>query len=171
MAINKFFQEKGLLYQLQDNGEKWLVRSSDSSKRAYLRFTNKTSRPVEVWWRDFRGVRHQYFSLDPGSHFDINSYVTHPWEFSDPETDENFVINNCIIFRAPPKLGGMSYRTNWNITVSVRSLRFAAMLVIAERIHAPCCIPALGLPKTLEKEMDKLVRRMRGLETEEEKKA
>ncbi|KAJ2938918.1 hypothetical protein O0L34_g17728 [Tuta absoluta] len=154
----KYVEEKGKLYEIKANGEKELVRSSESEKRVYLRFTNKTSRPINVWWRDFSGTKHHYLCLDPGSFSDINSYVTHPWQFTDPATNESFVINNQLIYRAAPNLGEMMYRTNWNITVRVRTLKFSAMLAIAECLSSPQAARQLQLPKSLETEVEKMAR-------------
>ena len=156
MAI-KYVEETGLMYEINEKGERVLVRSTDSTTRAYLRFTNKTSRTVDIWWRDFRGTKHHYVAIESRTYYDVNSYLTHPWEFSDHLTGERYVINNCEIYRAPANIGGMSYRTNWNITVSVRSLKYSAMLAISERIKKISSVEDLGMPKTLEDEVKKLV--------------
>lgn len=169
MAI-KYIEDKKLLYEVNEKGDRVLVRSTDSSCRAYLRFTNKTSRPVDIWWRDFRGTKHHYISLEPRSHYDINTYITHPWEFTDTFSKEKYVINNSMIFRPPPNLGGMMYRTNWNITIGVRSLRHTALMFLGERIINPGIVSQLGLPRVLEAELLKLVMTLHGAEpaTEQE---
>lgn len=154
----KYVEIKGFLYEIDEKGERVLVRSTDSSRRAFLRFTNKTSRAVDIWWRDFRGARHHYNCLDPGTYCDINSYITHPWEFTDAYTKEQYVVDNDQVYRAPVNIGGMMFRTNWNITVSVRTLRYAAMLVLAECLKRPRNTRHLELPRTLEKELQDLIR-------------
>lgn len=156
MAI-KYVEERGLLYEIVGNGEKVLVRSTDSSSRAYLRFTNKTKRPVDIWWRDFRGTRHHYVCLDSRGYYDVSTYITHPWEFTDAATKERYCINNCHVFRAPPNLGNMQFRTNWNITIGVRSLSETCLLALAIRIKKANQIKYLELPQTLESELLKWV--------------
>lgn len=157
MAI-KYVEERGFLYEITGNGEKVLVRSTDSSSRAYLRFTNKTTRPVDIWWRDFRGTRHHYICIDAGAYYDVNTFITHPWEFTDAVTKERYFINNTHIYRPPANLGGMRFRTNWNITIGVRSLRETCMLALALRIKKAKRVRYLELPKTLEWELVKLVK-------------
>lgn len=155
MAI-KFIEERGLLFEII-NGEKLLVRSADSSSRAYLRFTNRTPRPVDIWWRDFRGTKHHYVRLDTGAYFDVNTYITHPWEFSDALTKERYCICNSYIYRPPVNLGDMQFRTNWNITIGVRTLRDTCMLKVAGKLKKAERVRHLELPKTLETEMIRLV--------------
>lgn len=166
--MKQYVEDKGFLYEINEKGERVLVRSTDSSQRAFIRFTNKTSREVDVWWRDFRGTRHHYNCLDPGTYCDINSFITHPWEFTDAYTKEQYVIDNTQIYRAPANIGGMMFRTNWNITVSVRTLRYAAMLVLAEHLQRPSCTAQLELPRTLETELQELIRVLHRLPSTED---
>lgn len=114
MAI---LDDDGLLYETNDTGQRILVKSINSDIRTYLRFTNCTNRPVNVFWRDFQGIQRFYANIGPDSFYDVNSYLTHPWEFQDASTNENYLVNNKIIFRAPENTGGMMYRTNWNINI------------------------------------------------------
>ncbi|XP_023949361.1 von Hippel-Lindau tumor suppressor homolog [Bicyclus anynana] len=146
-----------LLYEEDEKGQLVVVKSLESASSAYLRFTNRTSRAVDVWWRDFSGVKKHYVRLQADTYFDINSFITHPWEFSDVATKETCVINNKAIFRPPSNIGGMLYRTNWNITIRVRSLRRSAMLVLAQRLNDPAAVDALGLPRVLAEEIKKLI--------------
>ncbi|CAK1543652.1 unnamed protein product [Leptosia nina] len=148
--------ESDLVYEIDENGQSMLVRSLESTQRAYLRFTNKTSRPVDIWWRDFRGVKRHYVRLEEGTYFDINSFITHPWEFTDVATKERYVINNNPIYRPPRNVGGMMFRTNWNITISVRSLRRTALLALALQLKDSNAVNNLGLPRVLAEELQKL---------------
>lgn len=149
--------EGDLEYEMDEAGQRVLVRSIESIQRAYLRFTNKTSRTVDVWWRNFHGIRKHYVRLQSGTYYDINTYITHPWEFTDVTTKERYVINNQHIYRPPKSIGGMMYRTNWNITVSVRSLRRTALLYLALRLSDSCEVEALGLPRVLAEELEDMV--------------
>ncbi|CAH2250427.1 von Hippel-Lindau tumor suppressor homolog [Pararge aegeria] len=146
-----------LIYEVDEKGQYVVVKSMESTASAYLRFTNRTSRPVDVWWRDFRGAKRHYVRLEAGTFFDINSFISHPWEFTDVVTKESCVINNKTIFRPPNNIGGMLYRTNWNITVQVRCLRKTAMLVLAQHLNGSEAVRALGLPRVLADELESLV--------------
>lgn len=152
MAINE-----DLLYEVNDKGERVVVKSIESENTAYLRFTNRTSRPVDIWWRDFEGIKRHYIRLEAGAFYDVNSFLTHPWEFKDASTNENYAINNQAIFRAPNHVGGMLYRTNWNISVMVRSLRRTALMALAALLPNPEAATMLGLPLTLARELADLV--------------
>lgn len=152
MAINE-----DLLYEVNEKGENVVVRSVHSSHRAFLRFSNRTSRPVDVWWRDFQGVKHHYVRLEDGSTYDVNSFLTHPWEFTDASTNESYVINNKLVFRAPNHVGGMMYRTNWNICVTMRTLRSTTMLTLASLLPNPEAAWRVDLPAVLSRELAELV--------------
>lgn len=156
MAIND-----GLAYEVNEKGESVVVKSINSDRQAFLRFTNRTSRLVDVWWRDFDGRRRFYERMEPGAFYDINSYLTHPWEFTDASTRESFVINNKFVFRAPEHVGGMMYRTNWNITVPVRSLRGTTMLTLASLLPNPEAASELDLPVVLSRELQELTTSLR----------
>ncbi|VVC96855.1 von Hippel-Lindau tumor suppressor homolog [Leptidea sinapis] len=145
--------ESDLEYEVDEKGQNVLVKSMESSQRAYIRFTNRTSRPVDVWWRDFRGVKIHYVRIDSGDHYDVNSFITHPWEFTDVATKERYVINNNPIYRPPRNIGGMTFRTNWNITIGVRSLKMTALLVLAIHLQDSDAVNVLGLPRTLAREL------------------
>ncbi|KPJ09823.1 Von Hippel-Lindau disease tumor suppressor [Papilio machaon] len=142
-----------LEYEINESGERVIVKSIESVQRAYLRFTNRTTRPVDVWWRDFNGSKQHFVKLEAGTYFDINTYITHPWEFTDVTTKERYVINNKPIYRAPANVGGMMYRTNWNITVGVRSLRKTVLLFLAVNLHEAVPTASLGLPLVLAEEL------------------
>ncbi|XP_075985766.1 von Hippel-Lindau protein [Anticarsia gemmatalis] len=152
MAIND-----DVVYEVNDKGERVLVRSTDCLKIAYLRYTNRTSRPIDVWWRDFEGKKRHYIRLDAGSYYDVNTYLTHAWEFTDVSTKESFVIDNKPIFRAPEYVGGKLYRTNWNITVMVRPLRRLAIMALGTLLQSPEDAFMLDLPLTLAMELAELV--------------
>ncbi|KAJ8710404.1 hypothetical protein PYW07_009770 [Mythimna separata] len=156
MAIND-----GLAYEVNEKGESVLVKSINSDRQAFLRFTNRTSRPVDIWWRDFDGRRRFYERMEPGAFYDINSYLTHPWEFTDASTRERYVINNKFVFRAPEHVGGKMYRTNWNITVPVRSLRGTTMLTLATLLPNPEAASELDLPVVLSRELKDLAASLR----------
>lgn len=146
-----------LVYETDEKGQSVLVRSMESTQRAYLRFTNITSRPIDIWWRDFQGAKCHYVRLEAGVHYDVNSFITHPWEFTDVATNERYVVNNKPIYRPPRNIGGMMYRTNWNITISVRSLRHTVLLALAVHLRDSNAVNALGLPIVLAQELQRLI--------------
>lgn len=150
-------QEAELLYETDEKGQLVVVKSLQSESQVYLRFTNKTSRPIDIWWRDFDGAQIHYERLEAGMHFDVDSFITHPWEFTDAATKERYVINNKHVYRAPTNIGGMMYRTNWNITIGVRTLRHTALLTLAAHISNPNRVDPLGLPKVLSEELKSLI--------------
>ncbi|CAG9131245.1 hypothetical protein JYU34_014902 [Plutella xylostella] len=159
--VNEGENGTDFLYEVDASGNRTLVRSYEALQRAFLRFTNRTLRPVDVFWRDYNGVKQFYVRIEPGKHYNINSYITHPWEFIDSATKERYVVNNKLIFRAPESVGGMMFRTNWNITVpTVRSLRFCAMMSLMRRVE-PEQVASLGLPRTLADELRHYMLRVR----------
>lgn len=158
MAIND-----DLAYEVNEKGERVLVQSIESVSRVFLRFSNRTSRPVDVSWRDFDGKRRFYLTLEAGKSNDINTFLTHPWEFTDKATKEIYVIQNKPIFRAPVALGNLRQRTNWNITVGVRTLRHSAMLCAALAVAEMSNVYDLGLPRALEEELMLLVAELRNM--------
>lgn len=153
-------QELDLEYEINDKGERVLVRSLESNLQVYLRFRNKTSRPVNVWWRDYRGAPKFYVRLEPNSFYDIVTYVTHPWHFSDAATNERYVINSKLVYRPPPNLGGVRMRTNWNINVNVRTLRATVLLTLATLLKDPASVSTLGLPQSLSEELEVLINKV-----------
>lgn len=156
MAIND-----KLVFEVQSNGEREIVKSKESIHQVFLRFTNCTSRTVDVSWRDFEGKKRLYTFLEPGMSYDINTYVTHPWEFTDRLVKkEHYMINNSTIFRAPANLGGMRYRTNWNITVGMRTLRQSAMIRVASLVPSLNRVHELELPYVLEDEVKEMINDM-----------
>lgn len=138
-----------IAYEIDDKGERVIVKSHKSEKRVHVRFVNRTSRPVDVYWRDYNGHRRHYVTMKPRSYYNTDTFVTHPWEFSDAHTKERYVVNNKYVFRAPESLGNVPHRSTWYISVAVRSLLSTALLSIASKLSEPDQVDALGLPKPL----------------------
>ncbi|XP_060807298.1 von Hippel-Lindau disease tumor suppressor [Amyelois transitella] len=149
------------LYETNEKGEQVLVKSLRSEKKAYIRFVNRTSRPVSVWWRDYNGHRQHYVIMPPNSYYNTDTYISHPWEFTDACTQERYVINNKQIFRAPECIANVQTRTTWYITIGVRSLLSTVMLSVASRLNNVEHVDALGLPKMLANELKSLVDKLR----------
>ncbi|CAG9793113.1 unnamed protein product [Diatraea saccharalis] len=156
MAVNG--ENSEFIYEVDEKGNRVIVKSLNSDHRVYIRFINSlVTRPVDVWWRDFQGRRRFYMRMLPRTYFDVTTYLTHPWEFKDPATNENFLINNKKIFRVPSNLEGTQHRTNWIITVNVRTLRDTVLLALALRLGDLSKVPLLGLPQELSNDLTTLI--------------
>ncbi|XP_050552379.1 von Hippel-Lindau disease tumor suppressor-like [Spodoptera frugiperda] len=102
------------VYEVNCKGENVLVKSLNSDTPVTVRFTNQTSRPVNVWWRNFEGRQVFYGRIEPGASLDQGTFLTHPWQFTDACTEQYYVINNKAVFRPPPELACQT--ANFNIT-------------------------------------------------------
>jgi len=80
------------------------VRSQNSNTPVTVTFVNKSGEYRAVMWIDFKGTPVSYANLDPGKSFTINTYVTHPWMFTDGP-------GNCVEMFMPRKGA-----TKFNIT-------------------------------------------------------
>lgn len=80
MAINNG-NEDDLIDQYTDN-----LRSEHSTYPLLVQFLNRTGRRVELIWVDYGGHWIRYKVLSPGDHFEIYTFVTHPWVFRDTVT-------------------------------------------------------------------------------------
>jgi hypothetical protein len=54
-------------------------RSLYSQISTNIRFINRKTFRVKVYWIDFTGKRQHYFDLEPDEVRDQQTYVTHPW--------------------------------------------------------------------------------------------
>lgn len=59
------------------------LRSLASEVPTKLKFVNKTSEAVDIFWLDFEGRRQRYGSIEPGEIFVQPTYATHPWVLAD----------------------------------------------------------------------------------------
>jgi hypothetical protein len=55
-----------------------------------LKFINKASFTVRLYWVDFKGKLRSYGSLTPGKTMPMNSFATHPWVAKDPK---GYIVN------------------------------------------------------------------------------
>lgn len=68
----------------QPGCDKWgKVRSQNSNTPIQITFTNRTQATRGVMWINFEGTPVEYANLDPGQTFTINTFLTHPWMFTD----------------------------------------------------------------------------------------
>jgi hypothetical protein len=68
------------------------TRSVESTEPVYLRFLNCTGRTVKVYWIDYEGNRKLYRELSLGESTDINTFVTHPWQFNEKATGDLLMV-------------------------------------------------------------------------------
>lgn len=57
------------------------LRSHNSKTKVGLRAVNRTGRPVEVFWLDYKGNEKSYGTIAPNKAWGISTYATHPWRF------------------------------------------------------------------------------------------
>ncbi len=59
------------------------IKSKNSIKPVTVTFENHTDGLRNVAWLDFKGMPVEYAHLQPGEKFTINTFLTHPWMFTD----------------------------------------------------------------------------------------
>ena len=59
------------------------IKSKNSKQPVTVTFVNRTDALRNVAWLDFKGTPVDYAQLQPGEKFTINTFVTHPWMFTD----------------------------------------------------------------------------------------
>lgn len=59
------------------------AKSQKSDFPVKMTFVNKTKNHRAVMWIDFEGNSKEYAELNAGEKYTINTYVTHPWMFTD----------------------------------------------------------------------------------------
>lgn len=74
------------------------VKSGPSRRACYLRFINRTTRRVNLFWIDYGGYGVNYGTLEPDRHFDIHTYEGHPWMAADSALRTTLLLNNSKIF-------------------------------------------------------------------------
>ena len=72
------------------------VRSQGSNAPVTVTFVNKSGEYRSVMWVDFKGNLVNYANLNPGQRYQIDTYVTHPWVFTDGP-------GNCVEMFLPRK--------------------------------------------------------------------
>nr|CAD7413233.1 unnamed protein product [Timema poppensis] len=113
------------------------ICSHNCDQRSYLRFCNTTERSVKVFWVNYEGKYVLYRVLPPSTHFDTDSFVTHPWVFIDAVTQERLVVNQEEVFYPQPMIVRSDNRTYRNcifITLPLYSLKEIALQVIRNNI-------------------------------------
>jgi hypothetical protein len=81
------------------------VKSKKSTVPVKVKFTNKSGEYRGVFWVDYNGQMVNYANLNPGQSYTIDTFVSHPWVFTDGP-------GNCIEMFYPAK-----GKTRYNLTV------------------------------------------------------
>ncbi|CAG2060063.1 unnamed protein product, partial [Timema podura] len=113
------------------------ICSQNCDQRSYIRFCNTTERSVKVFWVNYEGKYVLYRVLPPCTHFDTDSFVTHPWVFVDAVTQERLVVNQEEVFYPQPMIVRSDNRTYRNcifITLPLYSLKEIALQVVRNNI-------------------------------------
>ncbi|GAB6033211.1 hypothetical protein CHUAL_012816 [Chamberlinius hualienensis] len=129
--------------------------SVDSVDHSYVRFINKTARVVNVYWLNYDGVAVLFKTLQAESHWDVDTFVTHPWIFRDNNTRQFLVVRNQPIFYPPPLNKERPSRRVIHINIPVYSLQEMCLHTVS-RLFKKEEIKSLLIPKTLKDELEKL---------------
>lgn len=141
------------------------VKSVKSEERVYIRFINRTEREVDVFWISFEGLPVRYTTLEPDAHYDITTYVTHPWTFVDSKSKDKLVVNEQHVFFPPSWLklfrakfpdspvNIRPHRLVVMITLPVYSLRERCLQVVRDSLNVTLInserLDELQLPKSV----------------------
>lgn len=69
------------------------LRSLHSNQKCKVYIRNRSSRPVSVFWLNYRGEEQQYFVVEPNQLQDVNTFATHPWVFRDSARNTILPVN------------------------------------------------------------------------------
>ena len=72
------------------------VKSKTSKTPVTVTFDNMSGEDRGVFWVDFKGEWVKYVDLKPGKRYTVDTYVTHPWIFTDTP-------GNCVEMFMPRK--------------------------------------------------------------------
>lgn len=72
------------------------VKSQNSNTPVTVTFINKSGESRGVMWINFKGGLVNYANLNPGQRYQVNTFVTHPWVFTDGP-------GNCVEMFMPRK--------------------------------------------------------------------
>jgi hypothetical protein len=81
------------------------AKSKKSNVPVKVKFVNKSGEYRGVFWLDYKGQMVNYANLNPGESYTIDTFVSHPWAFTDGP-------GNCIEMFYPAK-----GKNRYNLTV------------------------------------------------------
>ncbi|KAG7202160.1 hypothetical protein KM043_015842 [Ampulex compressa] len=152
-----------------------ILRSINNIHRSFVRFINKTSHNVTLYWIDYQGLAVKYGVLSPNDYMDIDTFVTHPWIFVDKETGDRYMVNQRDVFFPEPwfaKYLGMRLnqralrieRTYNYITMPVYTLRELSLRAIKRCLRNDKQPFLLDIPRSLQHELARMLRGRQGTE-------
>ncbi|XP_043249139.1 von Hippel-Lindau disease tumor suppressor isoform X2 [Colletes gigas] len=145
MGENHQQQQQQQQQEDQDRGQPPRLRSINNYQKSFVKFINKTTRNVALYWINYRGRAIKYGVLLPGDFLDINTFVTHPWIFVDDETND----------RRREDSGRP--RTNVYITLPLYTLREMSLRVIGRCITRIEQVFQLDIPRSLQYELKEML--------------
>lgn len=146
-------------------------RSVASQQQAYVRFFNKTERPVELVWINYFGEYKKYRILRKDEYLDINTFKTHPWLALDNITKERLHIDKSFVYHPrtsreilEERRPGVQIPENYElrvksyITIPLYSLRYRTLLEISNCLQEPNDVDSLELPEGLAQDLKSAIR-------------
>ncbi|XP_076618853.1 von Hippel-Lindau disease tumor suppressor-like [Colletes latitarsis] len=145
----------------QDQGQPPRLRSINNYQISFVKFINKTTRNVALYWINYRGRAIKYGVLLPGDCLDINTFVTHPWIFVDDETNDRYTVNQRNVFFPEPwvrrREDSGRPRTNVYITLPLYTLREMSLRIIGRCITRIEQVFQLDIPRSLQYELKEML--------------
>uniref|UniRef100_A0A6M2DHK7 Putative e3 ubiquitin ligase vhl component von hippel-lindau tumor suppressor in s n=1 Tax=Xenopsylla cheopis TaxID=163159 RepID=A0A6M2DHK7_XENCH len=139
------------------------IRSGQSKTKVFLRFTNCSNRIVAIFWIDYLGYVKLYKILKPLEFIDVNTFVGHPWIFTDIKTRERYIAEGQRIFYPQPKYKNKveltspenpePIRINVKISPPLRNLKILSLMVLAKKLIREKDVEQLDLPAMLKQEL------------------
>lgn len=139
------------------------LRSEHSTYPLLVQFLNRTGRRVELVWVDYAGHWIRYKTLSPGDHFEIYTFVTHPWVFRDTVTGIRLLaLNHGPVFVpttrdvqevSDPEGVTHLIPTLVSITVPVFNLKERCLETIHRCINDKAHVRQLDIPQELQQDV------------------
>ena len=77
------------------------LKSGPAREMSHVRFVNHTTRRVDIIWINYVGQCVKYKTVEPRMHFDVTTFVGHPWVFRDSDTGDKLVVQLKSIYNPP----------------------------------------------------------------------
>ncbi|XP_014232454.1 von Hippel-Lindau tumor suppressor homolog [Trichogramma pretiosum] len=140
------------------------LRSIHNHHSSFVRFVNRSSFSVSIYWIDYQGELVRYRTLPSRDHIDINTFVTHPWIFVNEQTQDRLLGAGQRIYypeawwvryqgRDHSELPNRINRTVVPITMPLLSLRGWALRTIKLQLERDEHAYSLDLPRILQEEL------------------
>ena len=77
------------------------LRSTDGSTSTKVTFVNHSALTVRTYWLNYQGKRVFYAEVAPGSSYEQQTYVTHPWVITNSRSGD------CVAIYLPTRSPGI----------------------------------------------------------------